>query len=287
MSVVYLNGNFLPLEQARVSVLDRGFLFADGVYELIPVYGGRMFRLDQHLERLDSSLHGIRLDNPLTGERWREILSEVVERNGGGELSLYLQITRGAASRRDHLFPEPVRPTVFVMSSPLKPAPQAALQNGVSAITLPDIRWKHCHLKTVALLPNVLMRQDAGEHGAEEAILIRGGRATEGTTANIFIVEREVIVTPPKSDDLLPGITRDLILELAEAQGMPWVEADIPESGLADADELWITSSSREVVPVTRLNGRPVGGGMPGPVWRQMAAHYRDYKQRLIRGESD
>lgn len=287
MSTVYLNGEYLPLERAHIPVLDRGFLFADGVYELIPVYGGRPFRLDGHLDRLDNSLAGIRMTNPLERGDWREVVDEVIERNDGGQQSLYLQVTRGSAPVRDHPFPVPVNPTVFVMSAPLKAPPQAMLQNGARVVTLADIRWQYCHLKTIALLPNVLMYHQAEEAGADEAILIRDGHATECTTANLFIVDRGVIVTPPKSDHLLPGITRDLILELAAMHDMAAVEADIPADRLAEAEEIWISSSSREVVPVTRVDGLPVGDGMPGPLWRQMAAHYQDYKQKLIDGEAD
>lgn len=281
---VYLNGEYLPLDQARVPVLDRGFLFGDGVYEVIPVYGGRLFRLEQHLERLDRSLAGIRLANPLPASRWREVLDEIVTRNGGGDQSVYLQITRGVASRRDHAFPADPRPTVLVMSGPMQPAPPEIAQDGVSAVTLDDIRWKYCHIKAITLLANVLLRQRALDAGAVEAILIRDGFATEGAASNIFVVQDGGIVTPPKGPFLLPGVTRDLVLDLAAEHGVPFREAPVPETSLPEAQEIWLTSSTREIIPVTRLNGRPVGDGRPGPVWRRMREIYAGYKEKVRAG---
>lgn len=287
MKIAYLNDEYLPLEQARVPVLDRGFLFADGVYEVIPVYGGRLFRLDQHLDRLDASLRGIRLANPLSRVQWSAVLTRLVDMNGGGEQSVYFQVTRGAAEKRDHLFPANVPQTVFAMSSPLKALDGKWLQQGASAITTPDIRWRYCHLKTISLLPNVLMRQLAEDSGADEAILIRDGLATECSVSNLFIVKEGTVITPPKSEHLLPGITRDLLLELAHRHGLPSREREIREAELAAADEIWITSSSKEVIAVTRLDGASVGGGRPGPVWRRMFDYYQEYKNRLIAGDAE
>lgn len=284
MSVVYLNQEFLPLEDARISVLDRGFLFADGVYEVIPVYGGKPFRLQQHLKRLAASLAGIRLPNPFGNQQWGSLINEVIQKNGGGEQSLYLQITRGVHQKREHVFPERHGPTVFIMSNPLKSLRQNELEQGVKIVTLLDIRWQYCHLKTVALLPNVLLRQLAEDQAMDEAILIRDGLATECTTSNFFLVEHGKVITPPKNSDLLPGITRDLVLELAEAADMPWSEESIAERRLQEAEEIWISSSTREVVAVTELNGKPVGDGVPGPRWRQISQLYQDYKQKLISG---
>lgn len=282
MNIAYLNDEYLPLENAKVSVLDRGFLFADGVYEVVPVYGGRLFRLGEHLERLDNSLAGIRLENPLTLEQWRAVLGRLVDMNGGGEQSVYLQITRGADIKRDHLFPANCPPTVFAMSSPLKSPSPELLEKGATLITLEDIRWRYCNLKTVALLPNVLMYQLAKDNKADEAILIRDGYATECSASNFFIVINGAIVTPPKSQHLLPGITRDLVLELAAKHGVPYQERDIPQAELARAEEIWITSSSKEIVPATRLDGKPVGDGKPGALWRTMYAYYQAYKEELI-----
>lgn len=285
MKTAYLNGEYMPLDRVKVSVLDRGFLFADGVYEVIPVYGGRPFRLEQHLDRLDRSLSGIRLHNPLTREQWREMVIHLIKENGGGEQLIYWHITRGSSSTRDHLFPEPCRPTIFAMSSKLKSPSCEIMENGASVITLNDIRWQLCHLKTISLLPNVLMRQQAAEAGCDEAILIRNGHATECTTANIFIVERGSVITPPKSDDLLPGITRDLVLELARENNITGIEDDIGEDRLKQADEIWLSSSTREVIAVTRLNNEPIGSGRPGPVFRKMAEYYKSYKKQLISGQ--
>lgn len=284
MTIAYLNGKFMPLDEARISPLDRGFLFADGVYEVIPAYGSKLFRLDEHLARLDASLAAIQLPNPLTRADWTTLLNSLIEQNGGGNIYIYLQITRGAAAKRDHAFPvPPVAPTIFAMTG-LIATPAADMPDttsGVAAITLDDIRWSRCDIKSVALLANVLMRQQAVSEGASEAILIRDGFATEGSASNFFIVRQGVIVTPPKSHLILPGITRDLLVELARKHGMAVEEREITETELKSADEVWLSSSTREVVPVTRLNGHLLGDGRPGPVWRQMARHYVDFKRAL------
>jgi D-alanine transaminase len=284
MSIAYLNGKFMPLDEARISPLDRGFLFADGVYEVIPAYGSKLFRLDEHLDRLDASLNAIELPNPLARADWTTLFNNLIEQNGGGNIYIYLQVTRGAAAKRDHAFPvPPVAPTIFAMTGQIA-TPAADMPDttpGAAAITLDDIRWSRCDIKSVALLANVLMRQQAVSESASEAILIRDGFATEGSASNFFIVKRGVIVTPPKSHLILPGITRDLLVELARRHGMPIEEREVTEAELKSADEIWLSSSTREVVPVTRLNGHPLGDGRPGPVWQQMARHYVDYKRTL------
>jgi D-alanine transaminase len=280
MANVYLNGEYLPLEQARIPVLDRGFLFGDGVYEVIPAYGGRLFRLDEHLERLDNSLRTIRIDPPHEHGRWREILQRLVA-GGEGDQSVYLQVTRGAHHKRDHAIPPGLTPTVFAMATPIPPPDPAIAERGVQAVTREDIRWHRCDIKAVTLLAAVLLRQEAAEEGAIEAILVRDDLATEGAASNLFIVLDGVIVTPPKGADLLPGITRDLVLELAAEHGLAHREGPITRRELAQADEVWLTSSTREVMPVTRLDGSPVGDGRPGPVWRRVVGLYRDYKARL------
>ena len=282
--IVYLNGVFLPVTEARVSVLDRGFLFGDGIYEVIPIYGGRPFRLEHHLARLDQSLEGIRIANPLDHGQWRDVLLDLIARNGGGDQSLYLQLTRGVAPKRDHAFPREPRPTVFAMSSPLS-EPDAAARDGVAAVTVEDIRWKHCNSKASRLLPNVLMRQDAIDAGAAEASLLREGNATEGAASNLFIVRHGEVRTPPKSNLLLPGITRDLVVELCRANAIPCRETDIAAAELRDADELWISSSTKEVAAVIRLDGVPVGNGRPGPLWQRISRLYADYKRAFRAGE--
>jgi len=273
--LVYLNGDYLPLGEAKVSVLDRGFLFGDGVYEVIPVYGGRPFRLDEHLRRLDDSLCGIRIANPLSDERWAEIFDRLIA--GAHDQYLYLQVTRGAAPKRDHAIPAEIDPTVFVMCSAIAPIPSS----GVRAVTLDDIRWRWCHIKAITLLANVLLRQEAVDRGAAEAILIRDGWITEGAASNVFAVVDGTLTTPPKGNDLLPGITRDLVLELAHENGVPAVERRIGPDELKQASEIWLTSSTREILPVIELDGAPVGNGEPGPLWSRMQAVYQDYKQRL------
>lgn len=284
-AVVFLNGEFLAASQAKISVLDRGFVFGDGVYEVIPVYGGHLFRLSQHLKRLDDSLIAIRIAPPISHDRWRDVLTELVRQNGGGDLSIYLQITRGVAPR-DHAFPKGVEPTVFAMANPLKPVPSDILAEGVAAITVMDTRWQQCNIKAITLLANVLARQQALDAGAAEAILLREGVANEGAASNLFIVKGRTLFTPPKSAQLLPGITRDLILELAATHQIPYREPPISEAELRGADEVWLTSSTKEILPVTQLDGRKVGAGQPGPLWARMLALYQDYKQRVReRGE--
>ncbi len=283
--IVYLNGRYLPEREACIPVTDRGFIFGDGVYEVIPVYGGRLFRLGHHLQRLERSLEGIRLENPHDEAAWRALLERLVAENGGGDLSLYLQVTRGHAPR-DHAFPRDARPTVFASAAPLRGPSGEALKKGIAAITVEDIRWRYCHIKAIALLPNILLRQQALDAGADEAILIRDGEVTEGAASNLFIVRHGVIETPPKSHHLLPGITRDLVLELARANAIEAREATITPEALKEAGEIWVTSSTKEIVPVTRLDGEPVGDGRPGPMWRRIHALYQDYKARLARGEA-
>lgn len=284
MSTVYLNGDFLPEEDACVSVLDRGFIFGDGVYEVIPAYGRRPFRLQGHLQRLQNSLDGVRISNPHNHEQWQYLIQKIIDANEGEDQSVYLQITRGAA-KRDHAFPEQATPTVLIMSNPLTGPNSEILQAGVSAITTEDIRWIYCHIKAICLLPNVLLRQKAVDAESAEAILIRDGLATEGAASNLFIINDGIITTPPKGPLLLPGITRDLVLELAADNKIPYKEANILEAELNEAEEIWLTSSTKEILAVTRLNGNPVGKGTPGPMWERMFGLYQDYKQRLRRGE--
>ncbi len=281
----YLNGRILPLAEACIPVMDRGFLFGDGVYEVIPVYGGRLFRLHEHLDRLANSLALIRLPDPLARDAWSDMLEELVARNGGGQQSLYLQVTRGVAPVRDHAFPDPIRPTVFAMVTPLVTPDAATLQRGIRAATVPDVRWDYCHIKAITLLPNVLLKQQALDGGASEAILIRDGNATEGSASNVFVVSDGTLITPPKSNLLLPGITRDLVVELARANALALEERPIPEALLRTASEVWVTSSTREVMPVVELDGTPVGDGKAGPVWHRVYALYSAYKRAVSAGE--
>lgn len=280
-SITYLNGEFLPLENAKISVMDRGFLFGDGVYEVIPVYDGKLFRMQEHVQRLQMSFEAIRIDNPLSDSQWLAALNKLIATNGGGDLALYLQVSRGSAWVRDHTFPKDAAPTVFAMVSPLKPIDIAGMSEGYSAITLDDIRWQWCHVKTTALLGNVLLKQQAADENHLEAILIRDGYATEGSSTNLFVVNEGVIFTPPKSPALLPGITRDLVVELANDNGLECREEPVALSLLQAADEIWVTSSTKEVAPIVELDGKVVGSGMAGPVWQQMIALFQDYKRAL------
>jgi len=284
MSTVYLNGDFLPEEDACVSVLDRGFIFGDGVYEVIPAYGRRPFRLQGHLERLQNSLDGVRINNPHSADEWQYLIQKIIEANEGEDQSVYLQITRGIA-KRDHAFPSDAKPTVLIMSNPLSGANAELQKSGVAAITTEDIRWIYCHIKAIGLLPNVLLRQKAIDAQSAEAILIRDGLATEGAASNLFIVHDGIIRTPPKGPLLLPGITRDLVIELAAENHIPYEEANILEADLTRAEEIWLTSSTKEVLAVTQLDGQPVGTGKPGPMWERMYGLYQQYKQRLREGK--
>lgn len=283
LPLVYLNGTFLPPAEARVSAFDRGFIFGDGVYEVIPVYGGRLFRLPHHLARLDHSLQEIQLPNPLQPAEWQTIFQRLIEAVPARDQYIYLQITRGVAPR-DHAFPAQVTPTVFAYSQPLKTPPAEQIAQGIAAVTLADIRWRRCDIKAIALLANAMLRSEAIGAGAAEAILVRDGFMTEGSASNIFVVKNGELVTPPKGPFILPGITRDLVLELAKAHGVPHREREVREQELRDADELWLTSSTKEILPITRLDGRPVGNGKPGPLHARLLALYREYKQAFANG---
>ena len=280
--MIYLNGEFMPIENAMIPVLDRGFIFGDGVYEVIPVYSRQPFRLDEHLRRLQASLDSIRLVNPYDETKWREVIGRLVGLNEPEDQSLYLQVTRGVA-KRDHAFPKQTRPTIFIMSNPLVTPPAAQIENGVAVITAVDNRWLRCDVKSTALLPNVLLRQLSVDAGCAETILLRDGMLTEGSATNAFVVIGGVLLAPPKSNLMLPGITYDVVLELAEANGVALEVRSISEAELRNADEVWITSSSREVLPVTMLDGKAVGNGRPGPVFERVYQLYQDYKAQVMR----
>ncbi|MFZ2525887.1 MAG: D-amino acid aminotransferase [Candidatus Ferrigenium altingense] len=286
---IYLNGQYLPIEEAKVSVLDRGFIFGDGVYEVIPVYSRKAFRLEEHLRRLQHSLDGIKLANPHSNAEWARIIDELVARNAGEDQYLYLHITRGVA-RRDHAFPNPpVDPTVFMMSNPLLTPPAELLRSGIACITAPDNRWLRCDIKAIALLPNVLLRQMAVDAGCAETILIRpestteGGFMTEGAASNIFVVKNGTLLAPPKDNLMLPGITYDVVLELAAANGIPHEVRRIAVAEVFAADELLLTSSTKEVLAITQLDGKPIGSGKPGAMFARLHALYQDFKRDVMR----
>jgi D-alanine transaminase len=251
-SIVYLNGELMPLHEARVPVLDRGFIFGDGVYEVIPVYAGVALRLGEHLRRLQASLDAIRLVNPLPDAAWRELVAQVVAANEGVRQSIYVQVTRGPAPR-DHAFPKQVTPTVFLMSNPLVTPHQDVVQRGVAAVTQIDNRWLRCDIKATSLLPNVLLRQSALDQGAAECVLLRDGYVTEGAASNIFLVHDDTLLAPPKNHLMLPGITYDLVLELAGRNAIPFEVRAIAERELHAAQEIMLTSSTREVLAISTL----------------------------------
>lgn len=279
---VYLNDRFLPIEQAFVPVLDRGFIFGDGVYEVIPVYSRRPFRLDEHLVRLQHSLDAVRIANPHPHAEWKKLVCALIEQNAPDDQYVYLHVTRGVA-KRDHAFPADAVPTVFMLSNPLIIAPRALCETGVAAVSAIDNRWDRCDIKAISLLPNVLLRQMAIDAGATETAMFRDGILTEGAASNIFAVENGVILAPPKDNHMLPGITYDLVLELAAANGIAVEIGKFEEARIRAADELWLTSSTKEVLPITTLDGQPIADGKPGPLFWRMHALYQDYKTRVMR----
>ena len=279
---VYLNGDYLDDREARISIFDRGFMFGDGVYEVIPVYGGRLFRFDQHLVRLRHSLDAIALKILITDEQLTDIFNQLLD-GGTDDASIYLQITRGAAPR-NHSFPATQSPTVLAYAQDLVYPDEAQRNMGVRAVTQPDQRWQRCDIKSVSLLANVLARQYAAEHDALEAILTRDGYITEGAASTMFMVKDDQLLTPPNGHAILPGITRDLIVEIAAANDLECNEVEIPEQDLYSAQEIWLASSTKEVLPVTMLNGQPVADGKPGEQYQQMIRLYDDFKQRFRQG---
>jgi D-alanine transaminase len=266
---VYLNGMYLPISEAKVSVLDRGFIYGDGVYELVPVYGREPYRLRQHLARLQRSLDGIRLANPHRDAEWETIIRELVSRQPFDDQGVYFQVTRGAA-KRDHAFPKDTPPTVFMMSNPLPVPTREQIEGGVAVVTANDERWLHCDLKTISLLGNVLARQLAADNGAVETILFRNGYLTEASASNVLIVKNGAILAPPKDNLILPGITYDATWELARDGGLPIEVRPVAKAEALAADEMWLSSSTKEVLAVTTVDGRPFASGKPGPVYREM-----------------
>ncbi len=273
---VYLNGEYLPLKDAKISVLDRGFLFGDGVYEVIPSYKGRLFEFEGHIKRLEQSLAEIRIESPCTQEQWRELLLPLIDESF--DQYIYLHLTRGVAPKRDHGFPEETEPTVFAMCSNI--IPFAGRVSGIKCVTLDDSRWNLCHVKATTLLANVLLRQQALDSDSGEAILLRDGHVTEGAASNLFALIDGVLTTPPLSKDILPGITRELILKIARTNDIAVAEDSISETALKQAEEIWLTSSTREIVPVIELDGQPVKDGKVGKLWHVLNTLFQAYKQQ-------
>ena len=278
----YLNGQFLPLGEAKVSVLDRGFIFGDGVYELVPVYSKKPFRLDEHLRRLQGSLDNVRLANPYGVAEWRELILKLIALQDFPDQSLYIQVTRGVAPR-DHAFPKGVPPTVFMFAQPLATATPEQKAAGVCAVTAIDNRWLRCDIKATSLLANILLRQQAVDAECAETVMLRDGFLTEGAASNIFVVKDGVLLAPPPSNLMLTGITYDVVLELAAAHGIPHAVRAISEAEVRSADELWMTSSTREVMAIVKLDGAPIGAGVPGPLAQRMDALYQAFKHQVMR----
>ena len=280
--MVFLNGRFLPIEEAHVPVLDRGFIFGDGVYELVPVYSRVPFRLDEHLDRLERSLAEVKIRNPHSRPQWRDVIYRLVDAQPFEDQGVYFQVTRGAA-KRDHAFPKAGDPTVFMMANPLVTPPGELVEKGAAAVSAQDNRWLRCDIKSISLIGNVLLRQVSAEAGAAETILFRDGKLTEASASNVFAVKAGVILTPPKSNLILPGITYDVVTELAKANGLPLEFREVEESEVRRADELWVTSSSKEVLAIVSLDGATVGDGRPGPVFARMYRLYQEFKQKVMR----
>jgi D-alanine transaminase len=278
LPLCHLNGALLPLREARISPLDRSFLFGDGVYEVMPVYRGQIPRLNAHLTRLQRNLSEVGIANPHDEVAWRQLLATLIERNGGGDLYVYLQISRGAEFGRNHTPPPDLVPTVFAFCAPLPAATAQQRETGVACITAIDTRWRRCDIKSVSLLANVLLRMEAARQGAAEVILLRDGALTEGSASSVHIVIDGEIRTPPHGTQLLPGTTRGLIDELADAHGIRRRVTAVTEAELRAADEIWIAAAARGVVAVTTLDGRAVGTGQPGRVWRQMNSLLQEWR---------
>ncbi len=280
-NIVYLNGKYLPVEQATISVMDRGFLFGDGVYEVIPIFANKLLRPDEHLSRLQNSLNRIGLSNPMSDEEWQKLFSELLDKNAGDDRAIYLQLSRGSYSKRDLSANKDSSPTIFAMVLQVIPPDIDILSAGISVITVDDFRWNACDIKSTSLVANVMLKQQAAEAGVEDAILIKDECVTEGTASNVFVIKDGVLITPPTSRQLLPGITRDLVIEIAENNAIVVEQREINEAELYRADEIWMTSSMREIAPVIKLNNKAVGAGVAGNVWKRMMDLYQQYKQEL------
>lgn len=277
----YLNGEYAPLNQAKVSVLDRGFIFGDGVYEVLPVYGRKLFRFDEHMARLTRSLGKVRIANPHDRAGWLERCRKLVASVPVDDQTVYLQVTRGVAWR-DHVMPPDIEPTVFMMASPMKPVPPEQRRQGVACVTARDFRWERADIKSISLLGNVLARQMSADKGAVETILFRNGVLTEGSASNVWVVHEGAVLGAPKSEHVLEGIRVDLIQELCEEEGIAYNLRAIPEAEVLAADELMLSSATKELLPVTSLDGDPVGHGAlrgkPGPIYARLFEAYQRAK---------
>jgi len=284
--IVYVNGQFVPLSRATVSVLDRGFIFGDGIYEVVPIYSGKPFRMKEHLDRLERSLAKIEIESPFSRKEWESLVEEIIKRAAieGPCSMVYIQVTRGVA-KRDHAFPSPkVPPTVFAMVSPMAPPTQQQRQEGLKVISIDDERWLHCDIKSVSLLGNVLAKQAAVNAGVDEVVQFRDGNMTEGASCNIWVVKDGKVIAPPKDNLVLEGIRYGLIQELCEELGIELVLRKVAKEEVAAADELLLTSATKEVLPVVIFDGKPVGSGVPGPVYGRLRKAYDGRIKALLEG---
>ncbi|HYC35851.1 MAG TPA: D-amino acid aminotransferase [Usitatibacter sp.] len=280
--IAYFNGQLVPVDQISISPLDRGFLFGDGVYEVIPVYEGVPLRAREHFERLQRSMDEIQLANPHTVDEWIGIVEKLLARHPGNQ-SVYIHVTRGVPAKRDHALPKGLPPTVMLMCFPLASPSKEAIENGVACVTARDFRWEKCHVKSISLLGNVLARQLSAEVGATETIMFRNGFLTEASASNVFVVKNGVVAAPPQDNLILLGITYDLLTRLAAEGAVKLEIRPVPEAEVRSADEVWLTSSTKEVLAVTTLDGKPVGSGKPGPVFKRMHALFQEHKAKLAR----
>jgi D-alanine transaminase len=281
LPICYLNGHYLPLAEARVSPLDRAFLFGDAVYEVLPIYASRPFRLREHLDRLNRSLAGIRMSAPLSHTDWAELSQDLISRNSARDAYLYLQVTRGAELGRNHAWPEDLKPTLFAYVTALEPLSPSILEHGVSAVTATDTRWARRDIKSTALLANILLKKLSADAGAFETIMLENGELTEGSSTTVHVVRDGVVRTPPNGHHILPGTTRDVVTELAGRLSVRCESSRVSEAMLRAADEIWLAFATRGVLPVTALDGAPVGTGKPGPLFKRISAAFADYTREL------
>ncbi len=282
MSIVYLNGEFMPMDEARISPMDRGFLFGDGIYEVIPSYGGKLVGFEPHMQRMDDGLDALEIRHETSHDQWRELVDELVRRNGAGNLGVYIHVSRGADSRRHHAYPTGITPTVFAFTFaiPAEPRADKAAAKAYSVVTAEDLRWRRCNIKSTALLGNVMHFQQGYTGDNTETILYNGqGELTEASACNVFTVKNGVVATPALDHQKLPGITRLMVLEILRRDGsIPVEERVVTLDELRDADEVWITSSTKEIAPVVQVDGLPVGNGAIGDVWLAAQGLYSAHK---------
>jgi D-alanine transaminase len=269
----YLNGEYLPLASARIPVLDRGFIFGDGIYEVVPAYHKRPFRIEEHLNRLERSLKEIRIDEPHSREQWQAIIGRLIRASPAQDVVVYLQITRGVA-KRDFAFPPNAVPTVFAMATPMTRPSAVQREQGLRAISVPDLRWLRCDIKSVSLLGAVLARQQAADRGVDEVVQHRDGRLTEGSASNVWVIKDGKVLGPPRDHLILEGIRYGFVQQLCEQASIPFEVRIISMNEVRAADELMLTAATREVLAIVALDGKPIGSGRPGPVYQQVRRGY-------------